>query len=144
MIVLKFGGSSLADAARIRNAARIVAARHAQEPVICVVSAVAGVTDSLLRIATRGDIGSDSPSPYEAGRREVREARHSLAEPAPERNVGWEMISTLDAVISQHRRLLAEVSAPAQFAPALVEFGGVAVRMSTCLQALGGTACAGA
>lgn len=51
MIVVKFGGSSLAGAERMHAAAQIVA-RHAQsEPVVCVVSAMAGVTDRLLTIA---------------------------------------------------------------------------------------------
>ena len=51
MLVLKFGGSSLADAERILAAALIVAQRQAQTPVTVVVSAMAGVTDALLRIA---------------------------------------------------------------------------------------------
>ena len=51
MIVVKFGGSSLAGAERMHAAAQIVA-RHAQsEPVVCVVSAMAGVTERLLTIA---------------------------------------------------------------------------------------------
>lgn len=50
MIVGKFGGTSLSGAARMRAAARIVAAHLRTQPVACVVSAMAGVTDSLLRI----------------------------------------------------------------------------------------------
>lgn len=50
MIVVKFGGTSLSGAERIRAAARIVAAHLRTQPVACVVSAMAGVTDSLLRI----------------------------------------------------------------------------------------------
>lgn len=59
MIVVKFGGSSLAHAEKIRAAARIVAGHQAREPVICVVSAVAGVTDTLLRVA-RGESSLDA------------------------------------------------------------------------------------
>jgi len=47
MIVLKFGGSSIADAEGIRRATAIVAARLEQRPVV-VVSALGGVTDLLL------------------------------------------------------------------------------------------------
>ncbi|HEY5677469.1 MAG TPA: hypothetical protein VIR81_11795, partial [Myxococcales bacterium] len=58
MRVVKFGGSSLADAERLMKAARI-AARHREEaPVTAVVSAMAGVTDALLhaaRAALAGD-----------------------------------------------------------------------------------------
>jgi aspartate kinase len=58
MRVLKFGGTSLAGAERVRSAARIVAAHRREQPVVCVVSAMAGVTDQLLHIsdlALRGD-----------------------------------------------------------------------------------------
>ena len=51
MLVLKFGGSSMADAERILASARIVQAAHALTPVTVVVSAMAGVTDTLLRVA---------------------------------------------------------------------------------------------
>lgn len=52
MIVVKFGGSSLADAQRIKAAAHIVARHKESVPVIGVVSAMAGVTDKLLTIAS--------------------------------------------------------------------------------------------
>ena len=46
-IVMKFGGTSVADAAALENVARIVAARRHVAPVV-VVSAMSGVTDALL------------------------------------------------------------------------------------------------
>jgi aspartate kinase len=48
MLVLKFGGTSVADAEAIRRAAAIVAARRGAR--VVVVSALAGVTDALLRV----------------------------------------------------------------------------------------------
>jgi aspartate kinase len=48
MLVLKFGGTSVADADAIRRAAAIVGAQHGAR--VVVVSALAGVTDALLRI----------------------------------------------------------------------------------------------
>src|SRR5579859_528214 len=51
MRILKFGGSSVADADRMRRAARIVATHQSEAPVTVVVSAMAGVTDALLRAA---------------------------------------------------------------------------------------------
>jgi len=51
MRVVKFGGSSLADAERLMKAARIAARHREQAPVTVVVSAMAGVTDALLRAA---------------------------------------------------------------------------------------------
>jgi aspartate kinase len=50
MIVMKFGGTSVQDAAAISRVAEIVAGRVVRAPVV-VVSAMAGVTDSLLCIA---------------------------------------------------------------------------------------------
>ena len=49
MLVLKFGGTSVADADAIRRAGAIVAARRG--PRVVVVSALAGVTDGLLAVA---------------------------------------------------------------------------------------------
>jgi aspartate kinase len=49
--VMKFGGTSVADAAAFENVARIVARAGAASPVV-VVSAMSGVTDSLLAATT--------------------------------------------------------------------------------------------
>ncbi len=51
MLVMKFGGTSVQDSASINQAVGIVAARLDRSPVV-VVSAMAGVTDALLRIAS--------------------------------------------------------------------------------------------
>ncbi|HWO03007.1 MAG TPA: lysine-sensitive aspartokinase 3 [Blastocatellia bacterium] len=50
MIIMKFGGTSLQDAAAIKQSVEIIAAKQDRSPVV-VVSAMAGVTDALLRIA---------------------------------------------------------------------------------------------
>jgi len=50
MIVMKFGGTSVEDAVAIERAARIVLGRVDEQPVV-VVSAMAGVTDSLLAMS---------------------------------------------------------------------------------------------
>jgi aspartokinase/homoserine dehydrogenase 1 len=49
MRVLKFGGTSVGSAERIRGAADIIAGRAAEGPLLAVISAVGGVTDGLLR-----------------------------------------------------------------------------------------------
>ena len=56
MIVLKFGGTSVGDADAIDRAAAITASRAALQPVV-VVSAIAGVTNTLLSIAERASRG---------------------------------------------------------------------------------------
>src|ERR1700686_5116120 len=50
MIVMKFGGTSVQDAAAINRAAKIVSGRRGRSPIV-VVSGMAGVTDTLLRLA---------------------------------------------------------------------------------------------
>lgn len=50
-LVMKFGGTSVADAAAFENVARIVASAREASPVV-VVSAMTGVTDSLLAATT--------------------------------------------------------------------------------------------
>jgi aspartokinase/homoserine dehydrogenase 1 len=55
---MKFGGTSMGSAERIRIAARIAAEQYAQRPVLCVVSAMSKITDLLLdsmRHAEGGD-----------------------------------------------------------------------------------------
>src|SRR5258705_10530427 len=58
VIVVKFGGPSLAGTDGMRAAARIGGAHRRDQSVVCVVSAVAGVTDALMSTieqAMRGD-----------------------------------------------------------------------------------------
>ena len=50
MIIMKFGGSSVADEQKINNVAEIVKSKAAENPVV-IVSALGGVTDSLLKTA---------------------------------------------------------------------------------------------
>ncbi len=59
-LILKFGGTSVADAARMRRVAELVAPRAAEGPVVVVVSAMGGVTGALeeaLILAAGGDRG---------------------------------------------------------------------------------------
>lgn len=56
MIVVKFGGTSVADAAAVERAASIVAGREARRPVV-VVSALAGTTSDLLGVAEMASRG---------------------------------------------------------------------------------------
>jgi aspartate kinase len=71
MIVVKFGGSSLAGPERMLAAARIVAGHAEREPVVCVVSAMAGVTNQLLAIAEHAAVGAGD---WRAPLSEIRQA----------------------------------------------------------------------
>src|SRR5262245_50318815 len=55
-VVHKFGGAALADAAAIRHAASIVT-RGSTSGAVIVASAMAGVTDELIRLATTAAAG---------------------------------------------------------------------------------------
>jgi aspartokinase/homoserine dehydrogenase 1 len=71
MRVLKFGGSSLATAERIRDVARIVLSTVNGTPAVVVVSAFQGVTNQLLdcaRLAERRDAASDQAFDHIAAR----------------------------------------------------------------------------
>jgi len=64
LIVQKFGGTSVGDAARIRNVAeRVVATRRAGNQVVVVVSAMGGETDALVDLARQ--LGGERPDPRE-------------------------------------------------------------------------------
>ncbi len=59
MKVMKFGGSSLANAALIKKVGSIAAEEHKKEPVVVVLSAMKGVTDQLLSMANLAEQSDD-------------------------------------------------------------------------------------
>jgi aspartate kinase len=76
MIVMKFGGTSVQDAAAISSAARIVKGRLSRSPVV-VVSAMAKVTDQLLSMARAAGSG-DSKTALDLSR-SLRERHYNTA-----------------------------------------------------------------
>ena len=58
MKVLKFGGSSVGSVSSLLNVKKIVESYN--EPMVVVVSAIGGVTDSLIQMATTASTGDDS------------------------------------------------------------------------------------
>ena len=98
MKVMKFGGSSLADANRIRGVAEIVRTSMEEEPVAVVLSAMKGVTDSLIsaaRSAELGDVGYRDA--LEELRRRHRDTLSDLM-PAP---AGTAVTDTVMAMIDE-------------------------------------------
>ncbi len=63
MKVLKFGGSSLADGARIKDVADVVSQAAGQERIAVVLSAMKGVTDMLISAARGAEEGKDGFAP---------------------------------------------------------------------------------
>lgn len=97
MRILKFGGTSLADAERIDAAARRVVEATAECRVLAVASALAGVTDRLSRAADETARGDDvgQATRAELGMRHI-EALHALTrDPSERRNVARGLHATL-------------------------------------------------
>ena len=57
LLVMKFGGTSMGSAERIRVAAKICADERARRPVVAVVSAMSKVTDLLLNTLRHAEAG---------------------------------------------------------------------------------------
>lgn len=60
LLVMKFGGTSMGSAERIRVAASICMEQKRQRPIVAVVSAMSGVTDLLLNTLRHAEAGDES------------------------------------------------------------------------------------
>ena len=114
MIVMKFGGSSVADAERIRGVADIVRERIARQPVV-VVSALAGVTDLLeqaLSAARRGDLEGLEPLVADIVRRHRWALAGCIDDARRRHHLGLEIDRVLDELRQRLRsvRVLGEVT----------------------------------
>ncbi|HJT88841.1 MAG TPA: aspartate kinase [Bryobacteraceae bacterium] len=104
LLVMKFGGTSMGSAERIRAAARLVSAEKGQRPVVVVVSAMSRITDLLLdtmRHAEAGDrAGMDADLAALRARHEdacrelLPEARHAA------------VLAAAHAVIAEFERIV--------------------------------------
>jgi aspartokinase/homoserine dehydrogenase 1 len=92
--VMKFGGTSVGDAARIRSAATIALEAAKQRSVVVVVSAMSGVTNTLIAAAGKASAGDESVA--EA----LARALHTKHR---------ETIEALISDVEQRRDLLAEI-----------------------------------
>ncbi len=121
--VMKFGGTSVADAAAFENVARIVAAAREASPVV-IVSAMSGVTDSLLaatNTAAEQNVGDAIASLDETFRRHHAAAKELL----PEIEAG-KFVDHVDNIAHQVANLLRGIntgSNPRATQDAIVSFG---------------------
>jgi len=92
--VMKFGGTSVGDATRIRSAAAIAAETSKERAVVMVVSAMSGVTNTLIAAATKAGAGDESAA--ETLARSLQEKHH-------------EAIGKLISDIEKRRELLSEI-----------------------------------
>jgi aspartate kinase len=85
LLVMKFGGTSMGSAERIRVAAAICTEQKAKRPVLAVVSAMSGVTDLLLgalRHAEADDEAGIESSIHSLSERHEKTCHELLSEPA--------------------------------------------------------------
>ncbi|MGH7697605.1 MAG: aspartate kinase [Candidatus Dormibacteria bacterium] len=125
--VMKFGGTSLGDPERIRGVGAIVAQAAASNPLVVVVSALAGTTDDLLRAATAASLGrtQEWKGLGAAIRERHRQASTELLAPGEAAAV-W---SRLDAELQTFSDLCAGISLVGELPPraqdSLVSMGEV-------------------
>ena len=101
MIVAKFGGTSVADAAAVARLIGIIRARVADRPVV-VVSALAKVTDGLLRLAQLAEDGAGDS--VEAGLSTLLQRHEQMARALPGAEAALEAIASDLADLGQQLR----------------------------------------
>ena len=127
MIVMKFGGTSVADADRMRAAGEIVRGRLHRRPIV-VVSALAGVTDLLERAvscARAGERDALEPILADLGRRHRWAVSGAVSDASRRHDLGVEV----DALFEDLRQLLRSVRILGEGTPrsgdALLAFGEI-------------------
>jgi len=124
LIVMKFGGSSVAGAERIANVAGVVADRAADRPLV-VVSALSGVTDLLARAveaAAAGDLDRLEPLVAETERTH-RWALAALTDARRRHHVGLEVERLLEDLRGRLRSIRVLGEATPRAADAVLAFG---------------------
>ncbi len=141
MIVMKFGGTSVADAERIRAVTEIVGKRLDRRPLV-VVSALAGVTDLLeqsIGAARRGDLEAIDPILADLVRRHRWALAGSVEDPGRRHGLTLE----LDGRFEDLRQLLRSIrilgEATPRAADAILAFGEeLSVKIVCAVMADGG------
>jgi aspartate kinase len=102
MIVMKFGGTSVADAVAIGTAVSLVArARDVSgRPPVVVVSAMAGVTDALLALADSAERRIDADAAVETLWQRHLEALHALVPAGPAGEVAQALAAHRDELVA--------------------------------------------
>lgn len=102
--VMKFGGTSVGDAACIARTAKIIAEGAKNGPCLVVVSAMSGVTNRLIEAAKRAQTGesSEGKALVEALRKQHETALASLVPDEKERD---SVLAKMDEVLAEGKRL---------------------------------------
>ncbi|HLJ23452.1 MAG TPA: aspartate kinase [Candidatus Acidoferrales bacterium] len=98
--VMKFGGTSVGDANRIHRAAAIAAEASKQRAVVVVVSAMSGVTNTLIAAAGKSATGDEAAA--EALTKALREKHHeAIGKLVSDIETRRELLSEIDALIER-------------------------------------------
>ncbi len=133
LCVMKFGGTSVGDAACIRRAAVIVQSAAAQCPVVVVVSAMSGVTNRLIEGARRAAGGNSTfvPELIAGFRGQHMIALEALVREAPGRA---QIAKSLDDVLAELQRLLQGTALLSELTPRVLDaISGTGERLSVPL-----------
>ena len=93
-IVMKFGGTSVADAERMRRCAKLVKDRSAQDKVVVVVSALDGMTEELIALADAA--GTANHPALNARMKEIRRRHEEAAKTLDQPDAVAGLLGTLD------------------------------------------------
>ena len=104
LLVMKFGGTSMGSADRIRVAAQILTEQHARRPVLAVVSAMTKVTDLLLDTMRRAEAGDTAG--LEANIATLRTRHHETCLQLLGPDYAPPIILALDELIADFERIV--------------------------------------
>ncbi len=101
--MMKFGGTSMGSAERIRVAARLIAEQSARRPVVAVVSAMSKVTDLLLDSLRKAEAGDQAD--LDANLQTLGERHRECCRGLLPQDKQAEAIAGLEALISEFARI---------------------------------------
>ena len=134
LLVMKFGGTSVGSAARIKASVALVAAEAAKRPVVAVVSAMSKITDLLLEITRHAEAADDIG--MQRGVDELR-ARHleTIAELLPEAD-RLAVTAAVEELLMEFQRITSGMRMLGQRPPRAVDEAiAIGERLSTLLVA---------
>ncbi len=103
LLVMKFGGTSMGSADRIRVAAGICAEQRQNRPAVAVVSAMSKITDLLLDSLRRAEAGDESGVDFNL--HNLRERHHEACRAMLEGDARAATLVGVDALIADFRRI---------------------------------------
>ncbi len=108
LLVMKFGGTSMGSADRIRVAAELISQQRRQRPVVVVVSAMSKITDLLLETLRHAEIGDRSAVDANLRillNRHIQTCHELLSEPASAARFRESAVSAVQSLVSEFHRI---------------------------------------